>query len=42
MLLQDKVAKVTVFGRRRIDSVEGVDIPAEESQGRFIQHVEGE
>ena len=30
------------MSRRALPSLEGVDLPAEESQGRLVQHVEGE
>lgn len=42
--LQDRVGKVTLLTRRRIDGVEesyGVDVSQEEQQGRLVQHVEG-
>ncbi len=41
---QDVVAKVTVMGRRKMESVpeqHGVDLSAEETEGRLVQHVEG-
>ena len=43
--MQDKVAKVTVITRRKVNSVAesyGVDVKEEEEQGRLVQHVEGE
>ncbi len=42
--MQDVVAKVTVLGRRKLESVPeqyGVDLSAEEGDGRLVQHVEG-
>ena len=39
--VQDKVSKVTLFSRRALTSLDGVDLPAEQSQGRLVQHVEG-
>lgn len=41
---QDKVSKVTVFARRKVDNVAesyGVDLSEEEGKGRLVQHVEG-
>ena len=38
------MAKVTVIGRRRLEKLAesyGVDVDAEEQQGRLVQHVEG-
>ena len=43
-LLQDKVGKVTLLTRRKLESVDqvyGVDIAGEETAGRLHQHVEG-
>ena len=37
------MAKVTVIGRRKLEKVAesyGVDVEAEEQQGRLVQHVE--
>lgn len=44
MFQQDVVAKVTVLGRRKLESVPeqyGADLSVEESEGRLVQHVEG-
>jgi hypothetical protein len=41
---QDKVAKVTILTRRKLEGVGqeyGVDIAAEETAGRLTQHVQG-
>ena len=43
-LLQEKVGKVTLLARRKLESVDqeyGVDIAGEETAGRLQQHVEG-
>ncbi|XP_064391120.1 uncharacterized protein LOC135338955 [Halichondria panicea] len=37
---KDKVAKVTILGRRKLESIEGVDVSQEESEGRLVQHVQ--
>ena len=42
--LQDTVGKVTVLTRRKVEAVPeryGVDVTAEETEGRLVQHVEG-
>ena len=42
--LQEKVLKVTVLTRRKVEKVAeeyGVDVAEEEQQGRLVQHVEG-
>lgn len=44
IIIQERVAKVTVISRRKVDQVAesyGVDLNAEEQQGRLVQHVEG-
>ena len=41
-LIKDKVSKVTLLSRRALPSLEGVDLSAEETEGRLVQHVEGE
>lgn len=38
---QEKVSKVTLLTRRKVESVEGIDVSQEESEGRLIQHVQG-
>ena len=40
--VQDKVFKVTLLSRRALPSLEGVDLSAEEREGRLVQHVEGD
>ena len=43
-VLQDKVSKVTLFGRRKQETVPEqyeVNMAEEEGQGRLVQHVEG-
>ena len=44
LCMQDRVGKVTVLTRRKVEKVEesyGVDLSQEEQQGRLVQHVEG-
>lgn len=40
-ILQDKVSKVTLLSRSALTSLDGVDLPSEQSQGRLVQHIEG-
>lgn len=37
---QESVSKVTLFSRRRLEELPGVDIAAEENEGRLLQHIE--